>query len=64
MGKGELKLLDTVSYLDEFGYKGPLSIEIEFTEAYTMRAKAEGDLAFANQAVKDSYEYLAQKGLV
>jgi sugar phosphate isomerase/epimerase len=58
-GKGELKLLEFMNYLKEHGYKGPYSIEIEYTEDFTMNPKKEGDLAIANRAVKDSFDYLA-----
>jgi sugar phosphate isomerase/epimerase len=59
VGQGELKLLEFMEYLDKYGYKGPYSIEIEYTEAFTMNPKKEGDLAIANKAVKDTYAYLA-----
>lgn len=61
-GKGELRLLEFMDYLTKHNYAGPYSIEIEYTEAFTMNPKKEGDLAIANRAVKDSYEYLAAHG--
>jgi sugar phosphate isomerase/epimerase len=60
-GKGELKLLEFMDYLKGYGYKGPYSIEVEYTENFTMNPKKEGDLAIANQAVKESFDYLAAK---
>jgi sugar phosphate isomerase/epimerase len=57
-GKGELKLLECVRYLNGRGYQGPYSIEIEYTEAFTMNPKKDGDIALANQAVKDAFAYV------
>lgn len=64
IGKGELKLLEFIDYLGGQGYKGPYSVEIEYTEAFTMNPKKEGDLALADQAVKDTFEYLSAHGLL
>ena len=64
VGKGELDLLGTISYLDAHGRNVPLSIEVEFTEDFTMRDKVEGDLEHANQAVRDSFDYLRRNGLI
>jgi sugar phosphate isomerase/epimerase len=58
IGNGELKLLQFMDYLDAHNYTGPYSIEIEYTESFTMNPKKEGDLTVANQAVKDAYDYL------
>lgn len=62
VGKGDLNLQGFMQYMDENGYEGPYSIEIEYTENFTMNDKKPGDLAVANQAVKDSYEYLKSIG--
>lgn len=63
VGKGDLELDKVIAYLDEAGRQLPLSVEIEFTADYTMRDKVEGDLAVANQAVKDSFDFLKAKGI-
>lgn len=62
VGKGDLKLEAFMKYMDENGYEGPYSIEIEYTQDFTMNDKKPGDLAVANQAVKDSYDYLKSMG--
>ncbi len=64
VGKGELKLLEIIQYLKDQGKQLPLSIEIEFTEDFTMRDKVAGDLEKANQAVKDSFDYLHKNRLI
>ena len=64
IGQGDLKLKELILFLREQGKDFPLSIEIEFTEDFTMRDKVPGDLARANQAVKDSFDYLKQNGLL
>ena len=64
VGKGELDLLGVIGYLDAHGKPVPLSIEIEYTEDFTMRGKAAGDLEKANQAVKDSFDHLHKNGLI
>jgi sugar phosphate isomerase/epimerase len=63
-GKGELKLLEFIDYMGKHNYQGPYSVEIEYTEAFTMNPKKEGDLAVAGQAVKDTFEYLSAHGLL
>jgi sugar phosphate isomerase/epimerase len=63
LGKGELKLSELIHYLGSQGYSGPYSVEIEYTEEYTMNPKKEGDLAIANKAVKDSFEFLIKEGM-
>ena len=50
--------------MNENGYEGPLSIELEYTEGFTMRDKVEGDLEFAYKTLKDSYDYLHANGLI
>ena len=62
VGKGTLKLKEFMEYMDSVGYAGPYSIEIEYTEDFTMRDKRSEDLAVANKAVTDSYEYLKSIG--
>ena len=64
VGSGDLDLTGFMDYIYANGYTGPCSIEIEFTEDYTMRPKADGDLAVANKAVKDSFNYLKSKDRV
>lgn len=62
-GNGELDLKGFMEYMDENGYAGPYSIEIEYTEDYCMRDKDQpGDIDIANQQVKESYEYLKSIG--
>jgi len=63
-GKGSLKLLETISVLEENDYRGPLSVEIEFTENFTMNEKKDGDLSIVDAAVKDAYLFLVEHGLV
>jgi sugar phosphate isomerase/epimerase len=58
IGKGDLKLLEFMDYLAQNGYKGPYSIEIEYTDDFRMNPKKPGDLEIANKAVIDSYEFL------
>ena len=57
-------LLDLVDYMDENGYEGPLSIELEYTEDFTMRDKREGDLEFARKTLQASYDYLHAHGRI
>lgn len=64
LGKGDLNLVDFIEYVSKNGYDGPFSIEIEFTEDFTMRDKTLADLAVANQAMKDSYDFLKKNGLI
>lgn len=64
IGSGDLDLIGFMDYLIEYGYTAPFSIEIEFTEEFTMRDKVEGDLEVANKAVKDSFDYLKSKGKI
>ena len=61
IGKGELNLTAFMEYLENCGYTGPYSIEIEYTENFTMNAKQPGDIDIANQAAKDSFSYLINK---
>ena len=64
IGSGDLDLTGLMDYVDANGYTGPFSIEIEFTEEFTMRPKVQGDLATADKAVKDSFDYLKSKGII
>ena len=64
IGAGELHLLDLIKYMNDNGYEGPLSIELEYTEGFTMRDKKEGDLDFAYETLKASYDYLHANGLI
>lgn len=58
VGSGDLKLKEFMEYMDSKNYDGPYSIEIEYTQDFCMRDKEPNDLAVANQAVQDSYNYL------
>jgi sugar phosphate isomerase/epimerase len=64
IGSGELKLVEFIEYLKDYGYDGPYSIEIEYTQDFCMRDKVPGDLEVANKAVKDAYDYLSSKGCI
>lgn len=63
-GKGWLKLEDTLKYLDSQGFDGPISVEIEFTQEFTMRKKNPEDLPVVDAAVADAYKYLSSIGYV
>ncbi len=63
LGKGELDLIGFMQYVTDQGYDGPFSIEIEHTQEFTMRDKVPGDIDYVNQALKDSYTYLKEKGV-
>jgi sugar phosphate isomerase/epimerase len=60
-GKGELNLGAFMDYLESTGYKGPYSVEIEYTESFTMNPKKAGDIDIANQAVKDSFAFFVSR---
>ena len=64
IGSGALDLIGFIRDASAGGYSGPLSIEIEYTEEFAMNPKKPGDLAVADRAVKDSYEYLHALGIV
>jgi len=64
IGQGELELDKVVAFLDGKGKSVPLSLEIEYTEEFTMRDKKEGDLETADRAVADSFRFLKDKGIV
>jgi len=57
-GKGNLHLETFMDYMESNGYTGPYSVEIEYTEEFTMNPKKPGDLEIANQAAKDSFAFL------
>ncbi|MFA7371895.1 MAG: sugar phosphate isomerase/epimerase family protein [Sphaerochaetaceae bacterium] len=61
-GKGWLKLKETIDYLESKGFTGPLSTEVEFTEAFTMRDKKPEDLSVVDAAVKDAYDFYKKHG--
>jgi len=63
-GKGELNLTAFMDYLESNGYQGPYSVEIEYTEAFTMNPKQPGDIDIANQAAKDSYAFFKTRNYV
>lgn len=58
LGKGYVDFPKIFEILDQSGNTCPLSIEIEFTKA------GPRDLKEVNQAVRDSYQYLASLGLM
>ncbi len=64
LGAGSLKLEEFMRFMDTKGYNGIYSIEIEYTQDFTMRDKAPGDLAVANEAVKKSFQYLKSIGRI
>lgn len=64
VGKGDLDLKNLMKYLHDHDKKVPFSIEIEYVADFTMRDKLPEDLAAANQAVKDSFDYLHANGLI
>ena len=64
IGSGELDLNGFIRDAQAGGYDGPLSIEIEYTQDFTMNPKKPGDLETADRAVRDSYDYLHARGLV
>ena len=57
IGQGELRLTAFMDYLESKGYKGPYSVEIEYTESFTMNPKQPEDLLIANQAAKDAFDF-------
>lgn len=64
-GNGELPLKEFMEYMDEKNYKGPYSIEIEFTEDFCMRDKDQpGDIDIANKQMSDAYKYLKSLGRI
>jgi sugar phosphate isomerase/epimerase len=64
VGNGELPLKEFMEFMDSVGYEGPYSIEIEYTEAFTMRDKQPGDIDVANRELADSYRYLKSLGRI
>lgn len=64
VGSGELNLAGFIRGARSGGYDGPLSIEIEYTQDFTMNPKKPGDIEAADRAVRDSYDYLHARGLV
>jgi sugar phosphate isomerase/epimerase len=63
IGNGELDLKGFMEYMDQNGYTGAYSIEIEFTQEFCMRDKDQpGDLDIANKQVRDSFNYLKSIG--
>jgi L-ribulose-5-phosphate 3-epimerase len=64
VGSGDLDLIGFIGFMKEKGYFGPLSIEIEFNQDYTMNEKKPGDLGIADKAVQDSFSFLKAHGIV
>jgi len=58
LGKGFLKLDSVLEHLIKTKNRSPISVEIEFTQA------GPKDLAEVNKAVKDSFEFLNQLGVI
>jgi len=50
-----------MDFLESKGYKGPYSVEIEYTEGFTMNPKKSGDIDIAIQAAKDSFEFFKSR---
>ena len=64
-GNGELPLKEFMEFLDGVGYQGPYSIEIEYTEEFTMRDKDQaGDIDIADKEMKDSFDYIRSLGRI
>jgi len=64
-GQGKLPLKEFMEYMDAHDYEGPYSIEVEYTEDYTMRDKDQpGDIDVADKAMADSFAYLHALGRV
>ena len=63
LGKGELPIAEIVRTVRGTGRDIPLSVEIEFTQDYTMRDKVPADLQTADHAGRDSYTFLRREGL-
>lgn len=63
-GQGWLKLEETLRYLDSQGFEGPISVEIEFTQEFTMRDKKPEDLPVVDKAVQDAFAFLKRLGYV
>jgi len=64
-GNGQLPLKEFMEFMDEHGYEGPYSIEIEYTEDYCMRDKDQpGDIDVADKEMADSFNYLHSLGRV
>ena len=64
VGQGELKLLDVIAYANEQGFHGPFSMEVEYTEDFTMRDKRPGDLEYVNEEMVKAYRYMEEHGII
>lgn len=64
LGEGNIGIERTVKTLIDNGYDGIFSVELEFTEEFTMSETKEGDLEFVNKELKKSYDYLKSIGLL
>ncbi len=64
IGKGQLALRNLIYYMKTVNYQGPYSVEVEFTESFGMKIKQKEDLQVVNQAIQDSYDFLASIGLI
>ena len=64
LGGGELPLPELMQTMEDDGFEGPFSIEIEFTEAFSLREKRAEDLAYANRLVRESWDWLHAQGLI
>lgn len=63
-GNGTLPLKEFMDILDGANYNGVYSIEIEYTQEFTMREKITGDIDVANKEMSDSFAYLSSLGRV
>ncbi|NLJ70312.1 MAG: sugar phosphate isomerase/epimerase [Clostridiaceae bacterium] len=64
VGSGELPLVKILQIVDSVSKEIPVSIEIEFTEDFTMRDKIAGEVDVVNKSVQDSFAYLKEQGFV
>ncbi len=65
VGSGELKLVETVQYANDHDFYGPFSMEVEYTEAFTMRPERSAeDLVYVNAEMKKAYDYMVKTGII
>lgn len=63
VGNGDLPLAQFMEYMDQVGYEGPYSVEIEYTQDFCMRDKDRpGDTDIADREMAESYKYLKSIG--
>ena len=65
VGSGELKLVDVVKYCNENGMYGPFSMEVEYTDTFTLKeGRTEEDLAYVNGEMKKAHDYMVANGII